>query len=47
MKLDRSKFNVIGIDRIKIYVKIMAVNTKINADLYSVATENANKYCEV
>ena len=44
MKLDKNKIGVIGIDRIKVYVDVVSVNTELNADRYSVATEKATKY---
>lgn len=47
MKLDKDKLNVIGIDRMKIYVDLMSVNTHVNADCYSLAVNGAKKYCEV
>ena len=47
MNLDKEKLNVIGIDRIKIYVKLVSINTRINADCYSLAVNEAKKYCEV
>ena len=47
MKLDRTKLNVIGIDRMKIYVDVIGINTEINADRYSVVTEKAKRYYKV
>lgn len=47
MNLDKERLNVIGIDRIKIYVDLVSINTEINADCYSLAVNEAKKYCEV
>lgn len=44
MKIDKTKVNIIGIDRMKVYVDIVSVNTELNADRYSVAIEKATKY---
>lgn len=47
MKLDKEKLNTIGIDRIKMYVDLISINTHINADRYSLAMEKAKKYYKV
>lgn len=47
MKLDKNKFGVIGIDRIKFYVSVNAVNTLIEPDRYGIAPKGAKKYIYV
>ena len=47
MKLDKNKLNTIGVDRIKLYVELISVNTEINVDIYSVATDKAKMYYRV
>ena len=47
MKLEKDKLNTIGVDRIKIYVDLISINTEINADRYSLAMEKATKYYKV
>lgn len=47
MELEKNKLNTIGVDRIKIYVDLISINTEINADRYSLAMEKATKYYKV
>lgn len=47
MELEKDKLNTIGVDRIKIYVDLISINTEINADRYSLAMEKATKYYKV
>lgn len=41
MNIDKNKLNVIGIDRVKIYVDVINVNTIKNPNIYGLATEGA------
>lgn len=41
MKIDKNKLNVIGIDRVKIYVELISINTAKNPNVYGLSAEGA------
>lgn len=41
MKIEKNKLNVIGIDRVKIYVELISINTAKNPNVYGLSAEGA------